>query len=202
MRSCFLAVMAILMVIGCPELSRGSDEEPIKSNTPLSADEIEIYRVLLEQYASKESGYLNISSRTYPLDAKSHRNGLTPDCLRGIELENLANLARSFHDLLIEVVDGKRMRLVDPKKQAKIVRDNDPDNTMRRGLSAAKAVRQAYSTALFSLSEIAFDKEHRHAVVAYSFWCGSLCGQGSTVIFEKVGGKWKRVDHSCGGWIS
>jgi hypothetical protein len=202
MRGCFLTVLAILMVIGCPELSRGSGDEPVKSTISLSADEIEIYRGLLDQYASKQSGYLNISSRTYPLDAKSNRNGLTPDCLRGIELENLASLARSFHDLPLEVVDGKRMRLVDPKKQAKIVRDNDPDNTMRRGLSASNAVRRAYSTALFSLSEIAFDKEHRHAIVAYSFWCGSLCGQGSTLIFEKVGGKWKRVDHWCGGWIS
>jgi hypothetical protein len=33
----------------------------------------------------------------------------------------------------------------------------------------------------------AFDKEHRFGVV--SLWCGSLCRNGSTVVFEKVNGE-------------
>jgi hypothetical protein len=94
------------------------------------------------------------------------------------------------------------MRLVDPGKQAKLVRENDPYNTMLKGATASGAVRKAYSTALFSLSEIAFDREQRHAAVSYSFWCGGLCGHGYTLIFEKIGNGWKKTDRHCGGWIS
>ncbi len=38
-------------------------------------------------------------------------------------------------------------------------------------------------------------------VVSYRFWCGSLCGNGATWVFEKVGKQWKKTD-SCGDWIS
>jgi hypothetical protein len=90
--------------------------------------------------------------------------------------------------------------LVDAKKQAAIVRRNDPDN--RVGKSVHDAVRDAFATGLFSVSEIAFDKEHQHALVSYGFYCGSLCGNGATVIFEKVGDVWKKTDRMCGGWVS
>jgi hypothetical protein len=93
-------------------------------------------------------------------------------------------------------------RLVDPKKQTKIVHDNDPDKTMREGKSVDSAVKAAFGTGLFSLSEIAFDKARTHAVVSYTFWCGSLCGNGATWVFEKVGNEWKQTDRNCGGRIS
>lgn len=41
------------------------------------------------------------------------------------------------------------------------------------------------------MSEIAFDKERHFAAVKYSFWCGSLCGHGRTLVLEKVNGKWQ-----------
>jgi hypothetical protein len=94
------------------------------------------------------------------------------------------------------------MQLVDAKRHAKIVHKNDPDRTMRNGKSVESAVESAFSTGLFSLSEIAFDNGHRHAAVSYRFWCGSLCGQGATLVFEKVGDEWKKTDRNCGGWIS
>ena len=94
------------------------------------------------------------------------------------------------------------MMLVDPKKQVKLVHSNDPSNTIRKGKSVAKAVNEAFATGLFSMSEIAFDKDHRFGVVSYHFWCGFLCGNGSTVVFEKVDGEWREADRKCGGWIS
>jgi hypothetical protein len=176
--------------------------EPIKSNVPLTADEIAIYEAVLQQYViSKEADRLNVSVRTYPLDLSSH-NGVTADCLRGIELQDLASVAHTFHVLTPNVLTVKNMRLVDPDKQSQIVRENDPDKTMRNGKSVSEAVRDAYSTALFSLSEIAFDKENHHAVVSYRYWCGARCGHGSTLVFEKVGNTWKKMDRHCGGWVS
>jgi hypothetical protein len=63
-------------------------------------------------------------------------------------------------------------------------------------------VEEAFANGLFTLSEIAFDTESNRALVSYSFICGSLCGSGNTWVFEKIGGEWKRVDRSCGGWVS
>jgi hypothetical protein len=94
------------------------------------------------------------------------------------------------------------MKLVDPRVQSGIVRSNDPSNTIRDGKPVKDAVEAAFASGLFSMSEIAFDKEHHFAVVRYSFWCGSLCGHGSTLVFEKVNGEWRNANRLCGGWIS
>jgi hypothetical protein len=55
------------------------------------------------------------------------------------------------------------------------------------------SLREAFATGLFTFSEIAFDKRHQRAVLAYSFVCGGLCGHGNTIVLKKVGAKWKRV---------
>jgi len=41
------------------------------------------------------------------------------------------------------------------------------------------------------MSEIALDNEHRFPAVRYSSLCDSLCGYGSTLIFEKMSGEWQ-----------
>lgn len=64
-----------------------------------------------------------------------------------------------------------------------------------------QSVKQAFRTGLFTLSEIAFDKEHRRAVVSYSFVCGMLCGHGNTMVLKKLGQNWK-IAKRCGGWVS
>jgi len=195
---------ALVLAVAALPAKAGSDrDKPIKNAAPLSADEIAIYRAVLRQYESSDSGSLNVSARTYPLDAASPMTGLADsECLNGIQLENLAGLAHSFHDLTPEVLPAKNIKLVDPKQQSKIVRNNDPDQTMRDGKSVDSAVKDAFATALFSMSEIAFDKERSHAVVSYHFWCGSLCGNGATLVFQKVDGEWKKTSRNCGGWIS
>jgi hypothetical protein len=81
------------------------------------------------------------------------------------------------------------------------VHDNDPRNWIGKGNSVESAVNNAFDSGLFSLSQIAFDKQHRRALVMYSFVCGSLCGSG-VWLFENVNGEWKRIEHLCGGWVS
>ncbi len=195
---------ALVLALAVLSAEAGPDrDKPIKNTAPLSADEIAIYRAVLRQYASSDSGSLNVSTRTYPLDAASPMTGpADSECLNGIQLENLTGLAHSFHDLTPEVLPAKNIKLVDPKQQSKIVRHNDPSKTIRNGQSVDTAVKDAFATALFSMSEIGFDKERSHAVVSYDFWCGSLCGNGATLVFEKVDGKWKKTSRNCGGWVS
>lgn len=198
---------AIVLGVALPHsLASSQAQKPTKSTESLTADEITIYRAVLQRNAPDNSGApgtLNVSAITYPLDPSSPLSGLSDSsCLKGIQLDNLATASRSFHELSQDILPNKVGRLVDPKKQKKIVHDNDPDKTMREGKSVDTAVKGAFGTALFSLSEIAFDKERTHAVVSYSFWCGSLCGNGATWVFEKVGNEWKKTDRNCGDWIS
>jgi len=177
--------------------------KPAKSKIPLSADELDIYQAVLAQRLSQGWTSLNVSVRTYPLDATDLRSGLSVcECLEDIYLEASSMAFHSYHQLTRDILPGKKMELVDPAKQAQIVRANDPDRTMRMGKTVHTAVRDAEATGLFSLSEIAFDRSHHYAIVRYGFWCGSLCGDGETLVFEKVGGQWKKTDRFCGRWIS
>ncbi len=200
----FLTASALLIFFGVSAMidnARGAGA--IESDVPLTPDEVAIYKTVLQQYlAGSARQRLNVSVRTYPFDPNSHPGSVGVDCLRGIELQDLQKVAHTFHVLTFGVLTLKNTRLVDPDKQSEIVRENDPDKTMREGKSVSEAVNEAFSTGLFSLSEIAFDKEKRHAVVSYSYRCGALCGQGSTLVFEKVGNSWKKMDRRCGGWIS
>ena len=196
---------------GCPEVkqamalssspSGSGHEKPIKNTTPLGADEVAVYRAVLEERLCRGCASLNVSNVTYLLDLTSDKNGMNCDCLQDIYLED-SSAFHSFHELTAEILPGGNSALVDPAKQAKIVRANDPDRTMRMGKTADEAVNNAFATGLFSLSEIAFDRSHHYAIVRYGFWCGSLCGSGATLVLEKTGDQWKVTDRKCGGWIS
>ena len=182
--------LLVSVVAFCGPSTSSNNNKPWKATTALSADEVAIYKAVLQQYGSKN---LNVSNTTYPLNPS--------DNCSNIQLENLATTSHSVHDLPPEVLAGDEMVLVDPKKQAKNVRSNDPSDTIRKGKSVRNAVTDAFGTALFSMSEIAFDKEHHFAVVSYHFWCGSLCRNGSTIVFEKINGVWEK-NRTCDGWIS
>lgn len=195
-------VAFVALLLTC-DAATSKSQKPVKSMTPLSADEVAIYKAVLRTYSGDKDASLNISATTYPLDPNASTSGFDqPECLSGIEPGDLASVSSSYHELPVEVLPSKAMRLVDPKKQAKLVHSNDPSNTIRNGEPVKSAVAAAFSTGLFSMSEIAFDKAHHFAAVTYTFWCGSLCGHGQTLVFEKVNGEWRNANRSCGNWIS
>jgi hypothetical protein len=140
-----LTAALLLSFLGVSVLGNTRSAEPVKSNVPLSDDEIAIYRLVLQQYVTGKEAYrLNVSVRTYPFDPNSHGSGVTADCLRGIELQNLASIAHTFHLLTPNVLTAKSTRLVDPDKQSQIVRENDPHKTMGKGKSVSAAVNEAF----------------------------------------------------------
>jgi hypothetical protein len=179
-------------------LAGSSAEKPVKNTSPLSADDVAIYQGLLERWNSESRSLLNVSNRTFPLNGDLS----DCDCLKSIKPQSVANAANSFHILTRDVLGGENVRFVNADKQEVTVQRNDPSNSIREGKSVETAVNRAFSTGLFSISEIAFDDEHRRALVSYSFVCGSLCGSGGVWMFEKVGGVWKKSERVCGGWIS
>lgn len=179
--------------------------KPKISKDQLTTEQVAVYRAVLKNYVKDSDGNLNVSNRT-----DLHDFSFDKDCMRGIVLEKTEDPVPTVHKLSPVVLISSKMILVNPEQQRTKVRENDPGNLVNKTIEGRqrvtkkqldKAVEQAFVTGLFSLSEIVFDKSHRHAVVSYGFVCGGLCGHGSTLILEKVGDMWK-VQTTCSSWIS
>lgn len=183
--------------------TRSGHKRPLRSTTVLSEDEVAIYRAVIQSWVSDGPTSLNVFARTFPLSESSSGSGvLECGCLIDIEAGSLFKAFHSFHTLTRDVLPKRNMRLVDADKQAIIVASNDPSKIIDQGKPLDGTIQNAVGNGLFSMSEIAFDPKHQHALVSYSFRCGLLCGNGATFIFEKLGGEWKRTDRMCGGWSS
>ena len=193
-----VAVMFIFLTTGM------SDPKPTISKAPLTADEVQIYRVVLDSYVAgeKSSWALNIANVTDPLDGAEAKAG---GCFRGLELDGskIDDAATIVHHIDTNSFPGRNVRVVDPREQLKTVEKNDPQTTIfKEGKPVDAAVKGAFETGLFSFSEIVFDKSHAHAVVSYGFYCGGLCGHGRTLVLEKNKDGWKIKNRECSGWIS
>ena len=198
----FISVGFLLLAMSAA--ARNHQPKPVISNDQLTSEQVAIYRTVLENYVKENDASLNISSLTKPFvnDEK--------DCLKGIELPPDSESKPIIHRLSPEVTLGPKMVLVDPNQQNKVVKQNDPGNRIHDASGSGKplsdkdiedSVKQAFATALFTLSEIAFNQEHTRAAVQYSFYCGGLCGNGGTLLLAKESGKWKIVAQ-CSSWIS
>jgi len=205
-RGLLAAVMFCLSL--CP-ISRAQEEphKPVLSNSPLTADEVAIFRAVLKDYIKGSPGVMLLAATTAPTDQ-------SPTSVRTCADEISAKLdpqsMELVHRIDPSVVAGLRVKLADPAAQEKEIKANDPQNLIHGAIDEGQrvttkqlddSVKKAFSSALFTLSEIIFDPKHIRAVVSYSFYCGSLCGNGSTLTLRKVGKEWKVSKH-CGGWVS
>jgi len=191
----------VLMLVAGGSHGLASDEKkPIVSDKPLSAEQLAIYRAVLKRFLSDDSGGLNLSIQTVPVETEGPFAG--HDCVKGLDMEPVQpNIVHAFKNDDLSRLGVSSLRLVDPDQQGKEVKKNDPGKTIRKGVSVDDAVKNGFAHALFSLSEISFDKKHEHAIVSYSFWCGSLCGNGGSLVLVRKGEKWS-FQTQCGGWIS
>ena len=66
------SVGALLFAVAlCLASLSSTDNKPLKATVPLSADELAIYRAVLQRYSSEMEGDLNVASSTYPLNPES-----------------------------------------------------------------------------------------------------------------------------------
>jgi hypothetical protein len=120
-----------------------------------------------------------------------------------IELENEKEAGITNHLFDPKTALPKNVILADPHKQSAPIRENGPQTIIREGRkSVEEAVEAVFISGVLSLSEIAFDKTHKYAIMSFSFACGRLCGHGETIVFEEAGGEWQETKRAYGFWIS
>jgi len=181
-----------LIVVGQQDTPAASQEDQsakpehsskaILSNDALSAEQIAVYRAVLTDYLKGSDGALNLANMSELLDRSDRA------CFKGVESGDASLPAPVIHRLEPSILVNTKIVLVDRGRQRETVRDNDPQNLLEKAIDdhekvtneqLDQSVKQAFQTGLFTLSEIAFDKEHRRAVVGYSFVCGMLARQYS-----------------------
>lgn len=194
----------VFLTISICAVSQEGALEPKLSDKPLTAEQITVYRAVLRDYLKGSDGALNLADMTEPLDLSDKQ------CFEGSANDGAKDPTPVIHRFESSMVANTKIVLVDSQQQQSKVKENDPQNLIKRAIDdhqnvtneqLDQSVKQAFESGLFTFSEIAFDKEHRRAVVAYSLVCGMLCGHGSTLVLRKNGQEW-RVTKRCGDWIS
>lgn len=192
-----------LMALGAAGSALGQqsqDVKPIVNNKPFTTEQFAVYRAVLTIWSQGDKSAINLSVQTDPVNPND--DSFDKACLKGLILEKtpVAEVHR-FRDEDLAQLGIAKLRLVDPELQAKEVRENDPGNAIRRGQPVDDAVSNGFAHGLLTLGEIQFDQSRTHAVVSFRFWCGMLCGHGTTMLMEKKDGMWTRKKQ-CGGWMS
>jgi hypothetical protein len=186
------------------------EPKPVISKDPLTAEQIAVYRAMLETYTKgdKDSA-LNIANVTDPFTMNGEFTGSCPKDSNDAEPAS-SQEPQVIHRLDPAVALSSKMVLVDPDQQVELIRKNDPQHLIINSIKDQQtptdsdldqSLKTAFSTGLFTFSEIVFNKQHTRAILSYSFSCGRLCGHGNFVVLKKAHGKWK-VGKVCGGWIS
>jgi hypothetical protein len=187
-----------------------NEPKPVISKDPLTAEQIAVYRAMLEDYTKDEKDpALNISNVTNPFTLKGKFTGGCPEDSNDAEPAS-SQETQVIHRLDPAVALNSKMVMVDRDQQVALIRKNDPQNLLINSVKdhqspsdsdLDKSLKTAFSTGLFTFSEIVFNKQHTRAIMEYGFSCGMLCGHGNTVILKKVQKKWK-VSRACSSWIS
>jgi hypothetical protein len=186
------------------------EPKPVISKDPITAEQIAVYRAMLEAYTKEDKDpTLNIGNVTEPFTMKGEFTGGCPKDSSDAEPAS-SQEPQVIHRLDPAVALNGKMVLVDPDQQAALIKKNDPQNLIINSIKdhqpatesdLDQSLKTAFSTGLFTFSEIVFNKQHTRAILEYGFSCGMLCAHGNTVILKKVQKKWK-VSKTCSSWIS
>lgn len=207
----FLSVILLAIAMS---LTVDAQESALKvqlSDASLSADQIAVYRAVIDDYRSKfGSAVLSVADRTYALEPSGPFEEECRKLFRYVRYKAAEGKTPAIHRLSPEFTLGPSVVLVDPDRQEKKIRERDPQDLVRRAIDGhdqvtpkqiRESVDKVFESGMLSLSEIIFDRRHRRALVGYEFRCGTLCGHGDTLLLKLAGSGWK-VGKRCGGWVS
>ncbi|MFP5235692.1 MAG: hypothetical protein ACLGSD_07300 [Acidobacteriota bacterium] len=180
--------------------AQSAEPKPKVSPDPLTSEQLAVYKAVLHGWMDDGESTVRLQAVTDPFPTGGAFD--SRDCLKGMDMEpDNPGLIHRFRTEDLSQLGSGRIRLVDPEKQRKEVEQNDPGRAIANGASVDDAVKNGFAHGRTWLSEIRFDKTHTHAVVFYGFICGSLCGNGGTIILEKKANGWTR-EAQCSNWMS
>jgi hypothetical protein len=171
----------MLLLILLPFSLASAQEHPVKpkvSKHAMTADQVAVYRAALAEYAKGGDYVVKIANRTQPLEG--WLSLMDRDC---VESFDIALPSEPVVEMLDPTVLDPGMLPVDPEIEDQLFK------------------QQGFQEDLFTFSEIVFDKPHQHAVVAYYFFCGWICGQGKTLVLERLGSTWRTI-RTCSEGVS
>jgi hypothetical protein len=196
-----ILITSLMLACVPPVLSQSSVQHPPKiADQSLRTDQLAVYRALLLSWFQESKDAVNLNSLTSRIDATDPSSD--QQCSKGLAMEEvrLGEVHRIQMQDLAQL-GPFQFHLVDPKAGKTEVSDNDPGRAIQNGKSVDEAVKDGFAHGLLTLGEIRFDKAHTHALASFSFVCGSLCGNGITILLEKKDGTWKRKSE-CENWVS
>jgi hypothetical protein len=194
-----LAVALCVVAIPAALTSAKDEPKPPVSNDPFTAEQLAVYHAVISEWMGKELTSVNLADQTRIQGEWEGAGG--EKCWKGLDLEPNPTTVHLIRPEDTNQIASGSLHLVDPDKGSKEVDKNDPGNAIRRGQPVDSAVANGFAHGLLWLNEIRFDKRHTHAIVSFGFTCGSLCGNGSTLILKKTPQGWV-IDQRCSGWIS
>ena len=198
--------LGVLFVLSCQLFAQPQTPITRSGNraVPLTRNERDVYAAFLNQYVSTFKKYaaanpdfINLADTTEPLDLTNDLNEeKNKECFGGISFTSVRGAGKDIHKLETSLTSERDLRLVNKAEQAAI------RQAITHGLSATTVGKITLQANVLQLSEIAFDNAQRFAAIRYTFTCGTLCGKGGVVIFEKLADGWRDANRPCAEWIS
>jgi hypothetical protein len=127
---------------------------------PLNSEQLQVYGDLIESLAKTNLKF--ISNRTFPLELSSV--GKDAVCMQGLQIEGPGKSRRLIQSLSPDLLRGRSIHLVSEQEESAILKQRDAD-------PAAPGSGMTKDPGVLALSEVAFDKSHRFAVLKYVFLC-------------------------------
>jgi heterodisulfide reductase subunit C len=178
----------------------------------LSPERLAVYRAVLRHWMSEGNGTrvsVYLADRTESLDTNDLHDS---ECGKSLNVEQVRSTYQ-YHFLADDLAQlgAEKIILVDADEYEKIISKYKSQKTLgknrvkiaARDDRIGKIVEEAIDHGLFSLSEVHFDKEMKHAVVEYGFACAYnvWCGSGEVLLMEKINGAWQ-LKTSCIEWVT
>lgn len=189
-----ILTLCLLAALSC--VPNNSRPQAGAAQTGISPEALRIYQDFLVSYQKQEkaSGKLNLVQTTTAIFQAGDRD----ECLKRFTAQELHPAHQQGHQFDADSTKDWPVVLIDAKK-AKL---QDPEDLIRKGVPVEEAVKAGFASGHFTLSEIVFNQDHTLAVFSYGFHCGSLCGNGGTVLYEKKDDTWSRSSARCTAYIN
>ena len=197
---CLLFVVCFALLGSFALAQANSDPKITIDEAPLGADQLAIYRVILHGWMDNGKSPVHLALQTVPIENETSDKDAR--CDKHLVMEKIApGRVHQFRAENLASLGSDKIKLVDPEKQEHEVEENDPGKKIGDGQSIDDAVSNGFTHGLVSLGEIHFDRSHTHAIVWFGFHCGSLCGNGGTVVMRKGKNGWI-IASRCSIWMS